>query len=54
MCIILIEIIHTFIPGEQAIFMMAYFIDAHVSLDFKESTHIWKWPVNLHNIVRTT
>ena len=35
-CIILIEIIQEFIPGEQAIFLMVYFIDAYAWLDFKE------------------
>ena len=38
--IILIEIIRKSIPGEQTIFLMAYFIDAYASMDFKESTHI--------------
>ena len=39
--IISIEIIKKFTPGEQAIFLMAYFIDAYASLDFKEFTHIY-------------
>ena len=33
------EIIKKFTPGEQAIFLMAYFIDAYASVDFKEFTH---------------
>ena len=39
--IISIEIIKKFIPGEQAIFLMAYFIDAYASVDFNEFTHIY-------------
>ena len=35
------EIIKKFTPGEQAIFLMAYFIDAYASVDFKEFTHIY-------------
>ena len=38
--IISIEIIQKFIPGEQVIYLMAYFIDAYESVDFKEFTHI--------------
>ena len=39
--IISIEIIKKFTPGEQAIFLMAYFIDAYASVNFKEFTHIY-------------
>ena len=30
-----------FTPGEQAILLMAYFIDAYASVDLKEFTHIY-------------
>ena len=35
------EIIQKFIPGEQAIFRMAYLIDAYASVDLKKFTHIY-------------